>query len=64
MSPVRFRADSRNWSRNPPITLMTMITIAVQSITATAANSGASFRRRYLRISSSLYIGSPAGGSV
>ncbi len=35
-----------NSVKNPPITEITMTTIAVHSVTASAASSGASWRRR------------------
>jgi len=53
--------------RKPPITLITMITIAVQSVTARAANIGTSFRLRYFRMSRSLYkagMGYRVGGGA
>ena len=60
-SLVSRRAASCIMTRKPPMMLMTMMTIALQSATATPAKSGGSRVRRYRRSSAKRYT--PAEGS-
>ena len=55
-SPVAALSESLSRLRNPPMTDMTTIIMATQSITDEAANRGASFRNKYFVIILYLYI--------
>src|SRR3954451_16134410 len=56
MSLVSPRNDFSNIRSHPPMTLMTTMTIVVQSVTAISDTHAMRRRRRYLRMRVSLYM--------
>src|SRR6185436_17249102 len=61
MSPEMLWKDSLNIRSQPPMTLMTTSTMAVQSVTAMSETQAMRRLRRYLRMRWSLYICSGLG---